>query len=35
MHDLALTEELYYVVHVGVVAEAEDIVVGYAGLLLC
>ena len=32
---LALAEELYGVVDVGVVGEAKDVVVGDAGLLLC
>ena len=32
---LALAEELYGVVDVGVVGEAQDVVVGDAGLLLC
>ena len=34
MHDLPLAEELDGIPHVRVVAEAEDIVVGHAGLLL-
>ena len=33
--DLALTEEFDGVVNVGVVREAEDVIVGYARLLLC
>ena len=35
MHDLPLAEELDGIPYVGVVAEAEDIVVGDAGFLLC
>ena len=34
MHDLPLAEELDGLPDVGVVAEAEDVVVGHAGLLL-
>ena len=34
MHDLPLAEELDGLAHVGIVAEAEDVVVGDAGLLL-
>jgi hypothetical protein len=33
--DFAFAQELDDVVHVRVVAEAENIVVGHAGLLLC
>ena len=35
MHDLPLPQELDGIPHVGVVAEAEDVVVGDAGFLLC
>ena len=35
VYDLPGTEEADDVVYVGIVAEAEDIVVGNAGLLLC
>ena len=35
MHDLPLAEELDGLSYVGIVAEAEDVVVGDAGLLLC
>ena len=35
MDYLALAEELYGVVDVGIVGEAQDVVVGDAGLLLC
>lgn len=32
---LALSEEFHHIVHVGVVGEAENIVIGGAGFLLC
>ena len=35
MHDLSLSEKLDGVPHVGIVAKAEDVVVGDAGFLLC
>ena len=35
MHDLPLAEELDGLADVGVIAEAEDIVVGHPRLLLC
>ena len=35
MHDLALTEEADDVIDVGIVREAEDIIIGDARLLLC
>ncbi len=35
MHDLPLPQELDGIPHIGVVTEAEDVVVGHAGLLLC
>ena len=35
MHDLALAEEFYYVVYVGVIREAEDVIIHRASLLLC
>lgn len=35
MHHLALAQEFYNLVHVGVVGQAQDIVVSSARLLLC
>ena len=35
MHDLPLTQELDGLADVGIVAEAEDVVVGDSCLLLC
>ena len=35
MHDLALAEEFYRVADVGIVGEAENVIVGRARLLLC
>ena len=35
MHDLPLPQKLDGLADVGIVAEAEDVVVGHAGLLLC
>ena len=35
MHYLTLAKEFYRLAYVGVVYETEDVVVGYAGFLLC
>ena len=35
MHDLALAEEFYRVADVGIVGEAQNIIIGRARLLLC
>ena len=35
MHDLSGAKEFYYVVYVGIVGKAKNIVVGRARLLLC
>ena len=35
MNDLAFAEEFYWIAHVGVVDEPQDIVVGRSCLLLC
>ena len=35
MDDFALAKEFYRVAHVGVVAQAENVVIGRASLLLC
>ena len=35
MHDLALAQEFYCVVDVGIVRKPQDIIIGRARLLLC
>ena len=35
VHDLALAEEFYRIANVGVVGEAQNVVIGRARLLLC
>ena len=33
MHDLSLAQELDYIVHIWIVAQAQNIIIGYTGFL--
>ena len=35
MHYLALTKKFYYIIYIGVVGKAENVVVGHSRFLLC
>jgi len=35
MHDLTSTQEFDYIVHIGIIGQAQDIIVGRASFLLC